>query len=124
MKILCSSAKNAQYGVIQFWHDINPMPNGYMVIPDEIDLNDFFKYNGFIYPEIKQIDNVLTMVSYKPNIEAWEEWRKNTSFQPTPDPIEKLEQENALLKQQVQALTEQAAFHEEIFVELAEVLYA
>lgn len=44
--------------------------------------------------------------------------------EPTPDPIEKLEQENALLKQQVQALTEQAAFHEEIFVELAEVIYA
>lgn len=43
--------------------------------------------------------------------------------EPTPDPIEKLEQENALLKQQVQALTEQAAFHEEIFVELAEVIY-
>ena len=44
--------------------------------------------------------------------------------EPTPDPIQKLEQENALLKQQVQALTEQAAFHEEIFVELAEVIYA
>lgn len=49
-----------------------------------------------------------------------------------PDPVppeqvptwEVLEKENALLKQQVQALTEQAAFHEEIFVELAEVLYA
>ena len=44
--------------------------------------------------------------------------------EPTQDPIAKLEQENALLKQQAQALTEQMAFHEEIFVELANVIYA
>lgn len=56
---------------------------------------------------------------------------KNMTRPPASDntkPLEKkcaeLEQENAMLKQQVQALSEQTEFHESIFIEMAETVYA
>ena len=71
---------------IQSWNKSEP-PNGYAIVPDEIDLTDFYAYNGFVTLTIE--NNILT--SYIPNVEAWEYWRASL---PEPEPEQPTAQED------------------------------
>lgn len=100
------------------------------------------RFPGIPIEQRYSVDFIANLIQISDETPVEQNWIYNpddqTFFAPPPpepgdpDPIppeqvptwEALEKENALLKQQVQALTEQAAFHEEIFVELAEVIYA
>lgn len=58
--------------------------------------------------------------------EVYNEWLENKDKPPVEEPteVEVLQQENKLLKAQVEALTYTSEFHEELIAEMAMVLYA
>ena len=62
----------------QSW-DSNTPPNGYAIIPDTVDMADFYAYNGFVVLTIEGD----TVTGYTPNVEAWENWKNGI-----PDPTE------------------------------------
>ena len=64
------------YPAIQTWVTSN-IPADYAVIPDNLDMSDFYAYNGFVTLTIE--DNTVT--SYTTNVEAWEAWKAE---QPAP----------------------------------------
>ena len=71
---------------VQSWNKPEP-PDGYAIVPDELDLTDFYSYNGFVILTIK--DN--TLISYVPNLEAWEAWKASL---PKPEPEQPTVQED------------------------------
>ena len=71
-------------GVIQSWDEKYPVPDNCAVWPDDLDTTDFYAYNGFVNLNIEEIDGLKKVVSYTPDIEAWEEWKKNNPDEPEP----------------------------------------
>jgi len=47
------------------------VPDGYAVIPDDMDLTGFYDYNGFVKLDIE--DGVVT--GFTPQAEAWAAWK-------------------------------------------------
>lgn len=94
------------------------IPDGWAVIPDGMEIENF----PFGNVAVEEINGVMTVTS----------WTPGTVPEPEPEPdgqtvdkrVETLEAENALLKQQVTALSDQNDFHEELIVELANIVYA
>ena len=64
-------------GVIQSWDEKYPVPDNCAIWPDELDTTNYYAYNGFVILNVEEIDGVKTVVSYIPDVEAWEEWKKN-----------------------------------------------
>lgn len=95
--------------------------NGCITLNDE-QSKVFFDYNGFI--TITSNDPV----TIEPNVEAWEAWKSNLTDEDTApsdsERIEALENENRVLSAQIEALSDQNEFQEELIVELANVVYA
>lgn len=58
------------YPAPQLWQETQ-LPEGYVIIPDTIDMTDFYAYNGFVTLTIE--NEVVT--GYEPNVEAWKEWK-------------------------------------------------
>ena len=56
---------------LQSWDSTFP-PEGYSLIPDELDTAIFYTYNGFVFLEISE-ENIVT--SMRQNAEAWEVWK-------------------------------------------------
>lgn len=102
-----------------------PFP-GCVTLPDEL-LSAYLDCKGFAVLTIE--DGTVTAV--KPNQEALDAYlADHPDVEPgepeptTEDRVADLEAENKLLKAQVEALTETNDFHEELIVELAQVVYA
>ena len=73
-------ATNGGYPAIQTWNEI-VAPNGYYVWPDGLSTEEFQTYNGFVTLNI--IKN--TVISYEPNVEAWEAWKQTLPPEPEPE---------------------------------------
>lgn len=74
MKTIIRATPNPSgaYPGMQTWN--SPItPEGYYVWAEDLEKETFFEYNGFV------ILNVMrsTVVSYEPNIEAYEAWKEN-----------------------------------------------
>ena len=70
MQIIKKDPSNSgAYSPIQTWKGFAP-PEGYVIWPDELETETFYKYNGFIIPTIlrKQV------TTYVPNEESFREW--------------------------------------------------
>ena len=121
--------------------NFNFVPEGWALIPDELDMTDFYEYNGFVTLTIESdsvevetsrmemtdegeiLSSVIEtmifdkVVSYEPNLKAWGEWKNNLP-DPAPAPvspeqrIKELEKDNAQLRD---ALRKLEAFNEERF---------
>lgn len=62
----------------QTWTSSN-IPSTHAVILDSLDMTAFYEHNGFVTLTIEN----NTVVSYTPNVEAWEAWKASL-----PDPAE------------------------------------
>lgn len=81
-------SENGAFPFPQEWGGIAP-PTGYYQLKNNLDMADFYKYNGFV--NITTARDVVT--SYTPNTEAWESWKKTA----TPDEPTEAEILNVLL---------------------------
>lgn len=98
--------------------NMQTVPDGWAVIPESMETKNF----PFGNVTAEEINGVMTVTS----------WTPGTVPEPEPEPddqtvderVETLEAENALLKQQVTALSDQNDFQEELIVELANIVYA
>lgn len=82
MKTIIRATPNPSgaYPGMQTWN--SPItPEGYYVWAEDLEKETFFEYNGFV------ILNVMrnTVVSYEPNIEAYEAWKEQGREGDTPD---------------------------------------
>ena len=82
MKTIIRATPNPSgaYPGMQTWN--SPItPEGYYVWAEDLEKETFFEYNGFV------ILNVMrnTVVSYEPNIEAYEAWKEQGGEGDTPD---------------------------------------
>lgn len=91
-----------------------PVPNGWAVIPEEVALPETFPFVG-----VEAQDGIVTALT------------PGTMPEPEPGPIPtvnarvaKLENENKLLKEQINAQANQAEFYEDCIAEMAEIVYA
>lgn len=103
----------------------NPMGQpfaGSVVLPDGL-LGDYINAKGFVIPVIEN-GEVVGLEVNQTSLDAYNADHPDVPDEPTPDPIEVLQEENKLLKSQVQALSDQNDFQEELIVELANVVYA
>lgn len=71
MKIMPIFAnQSGAYPPIQSWEGTAP-PEGYVEVPEGMDLTGFQEHNGFVTLVIE--NGVVT--SMTPNVEAWEAWK-------------------------------------------------
>lgn len=92
MKTIIRATPNPSgaYPGMQTWN--SPItPEGYYVWANDLEKETFFEYNGFV------ILNVMrnTVVSYEPNIEAYEAWKEQGGEGDTPDQPDMPEDEAA-----------------------------
>lgn len=78
---------SVQYPTIQSWDEKWEFFDCLAVWPEDLDTTEFYAYNGFVILSIEEIDGVKTVVSYTPDVEAWEEWKKNNPDEPF-EPVE------------------------------------
>ena len=69
------------YPAPQTWHGNKP-PVGYAIVPDTVDMTDFYAYNGFVTLAIEGD----TVTAYEPNVDAWEEWKASLPAPEEPVP--------------------------------------
>lgn len=62
------------------------VPEGMAVWPDSLDTADFYAHNGFVTLTVEQVDGVPTVISYAPDMEAWEDWLVSLPPEPEPEP--------------------------------------
>lgn len=43
--------------------------------PDTLETETFYQYNGFVTLTVEPVEGTDTVTAYKPNVEAWEEWK-------------------------------------------------
>lgn len=86
-------------------------------------LSDYINAKGFVIPAIEN-GEVVSLEVNQEELDAYNAEHPDVPDEPTPDPIGVLQEENKLLKYQVQALSDQNDFQEELIVELANVIYA
>lgn len=67
------------YPAPQSWNGAT-IPAGYAIVPDGLDMTDFYAHNGFVVLAIA--NGIVT--GYAPNTEAWEAWK--ASLPPEPEP--------------------------------------
>ena len=84
MKIIRKEANpSGAYPAPQSWNGITP-PTGYAVIPDSVDMADFYAHNGFVILAIEGD----TVTGYTVNVEAWEKWKAEQPDPTEPEPSE------------------------------------
>lgn len=98
------------YPAPQTWHGNKP-PVGYAIVPDAVDMTDFYAYNGFVVLTIEGD----TVTAYEPNVDAWEEWQSNLPEPTDPEPT---------LDDRVTVLEAQVAQADETAIELFEMQMA
>ena len=84
MKIIQKTPNpSGAYPAPQTWTSPN-IPTTHAVIPDTMDMTEFYEYNGFV--RLRIIGD--TVIKITPNIPAWTAW-KNSLPEPTePEPTE------------------------------------
>ena len=116
--------ENGGYSVIQTWPGPMP-PEGYVIVPDTLDTSVFYEFLGFVDLTIEG-DTVTAMTGNQAALDAY----KASLPEPTPPPpttderVATLESENAMLKAQVSAQSDQMDFYEDCIAEMATVVYA
>ena len=70
----------------QDWYS-NNIPTTHAIIPNDLDMTAFYEHNGFVRLTIE--NNMV--VSYEPNLDAWEEWKNSL---PTPEEEEPTAEED------------------------------
>lgn len=65
--------------------NISAVPEGMAIWPDSLDTADFYAHNGFVTLTVEQVDGVPTVISYAPDMEAWEGWRASLPTEPEPE---------------------------------------
>ena len=98
-----------------------PFPDS-VALPDDL-LSDYINAKGFVIPVVEN-DGVVSLEVNQVALAAYNAEHPDVPDEPTPNPIEVLQEENKILKSQVQALSDQNDFQEELIVELANVVYA
>lgn len=79
MKIINKKPRlNGGYNTIQTWSGAIPPETHYRWY-DNLDTTTFYEYNGFV--NLTVIRGMV--VSYEPNIEAWEAWKASLPTEPT-----------------------------------------
>lgn len=68
------------YPAIQSWSGTS-VPEGYAIVPDELDTSAFYAHNGFVTLEVE--DGVVSKLDT--NEEAWAAWQAS---QPEPEDVE------------------------------------
>lgn len=82
MKIIAKvPAQNGAYPPLQDWSGLVP-PEGHYQWPQYLSTEDFYAYNGFV--KLTTARNLV--VSYAPNVEAWEAWKASLPPEPVPEP--------------------------------------
>lgn len=82
MKIIRKEAnQSGAFPAPQSWNKATP-PNGYAIIPDTVDMTEFYEYNGFVTLTI----DGDTVTAYEPNVEAWEKWKAEQPDPQKPEP--------------------------------------
>lgn len=115
--INATPTENGNYG--------NPMGQPFewcVALPDNL-LTAYIEARGFVIPTISN-GTVTALETNREALDAYHADHPDVPVEPTPDPIEVLQEENKLLKSQVQALSDQNDFQEELIVELANIVYA
>lgn len=74
-----------QYPCIQSWDESWEFFDYLAVWPPELNTEEYFAYNGFVHINVEEIDGVRTVVSYTPDVNAWNEWKENHTGEPAPD---------------------------------------
>ena len=98
------------YPAPQTWHGNKP-PVGYAIVPDAVDMTDFYNYNGFVTLTIEGD----TVTAYEPNVDAWEAWKAEQPEPQEPEPT---------TEERITALEEQLLLTDETAVELYEMQLA
>lgn len=91
------SNPGSAYPAPQSWSGATP-PTGYAIIPDSVDMADFYAYNGFVILTIEGD----TVTGYTPNVEAWEKWKASLPApEPEPEAAPSAEERLAALEEQL-----------------------
>lgn len=86
MKIISKSANpSGSYFSPQDWPEGAAIPMKAAVWPDALDTAAFYAHNGFVILDIRQLEGVDTVTSYRPNTEAWEAWKQAEADKPQPE---------------------------------------
>lgn len=101
MKTIIRATPNPSgaYPGMQTWN--SPItPEGYYVWAEDLEKETFFEYNGFV------ILNVMrsTVVSYEPNIEAYEAWKEQSEGGDVPEQPNPPEDEAARVQENTEIL--------------------
>ena len=79
-----------------------PIPEGWAVVPDELDTTDFYNYHCFVFLTVETINGVDTVTAYEPNLEAWEAWKASLPDpEPEPEAAPSAEERLAALEEQL-----------------------
>ena len=116
--------ENGGYSVIQPWPGDVP-PEGYVIVPDTLDISVFYEFLGFVDLTIEG-DTVTDMTGNQTALDAYKASLPEPVDPPptTEERVAALESENAMLKAQVSAQSDQMDFYEDCIAEMATVVYA
>ena len=100
-------------------------PAGYALVPDTLDASVFYDFMGFVTLEL----DGGTVTAMTGNQEALDVYKASLPEPVEPEPttderVAALESENAMLKAQVIAQSDQMDFYEDCIAEMAAVVYA
>ena len=101
MKIIIRATPNPSgaYPGMQTWN--SPFtPKGYYVWAEGLEKETFFEYNGFV--NLNVIRN--TVISYEPNVEAYEAWKAQTEGGDPPDQPDTPDSEAARIQENTEIL--------------------
>lgn len=96
------------------------IPHGWAVIPDGMETENF----PFGTVTAEEVNGIMTVTSWTPGTMPEPEPEPEPEPPTTDERLEKLESENKLLKEQVNAQADQAEFYEDCIAEMATVVYA
>lgn len=54
------------------------------VVPDDLDLSEFYEYNGFVVLDIVEGEKISTVKGYVPDEEKWNLWKSTQPIDPGP----------------------------------------
>lgn len=116
--------ENGGYSVIQTWPGEVP-PEGYVIVPDTLGTSVFYDFMGFVTLELDG-DTVTAMIGNQEALDAYKASLPEPVDPPptTEERVATLENENAMLKAQVSAQSDQMDFYEDCIAEMAAVVYA
>ena len=109
---------------IQSWTGDVP-PEGYVIVPDTLDTSVFYDFMGFVTLELDG-STVTAMIGNQEALDAYKASLPEPVDPPptTEERVAALESENAMLKAQVSAQSDQMDFYEDCIAEMATVVYA